>query len=192
MAFIVRAYNATYGAAFDGERLSRSMRLVPIRTGQALATMGLVHALMDEGPVLPPMPSLRWALKAAYGTGVLRSHALAYLTPVQPAPWLLVAIAEIMEVHAEQCAGAVFDGGAAIEDRNLDTGKLLRTQIRHPGTRNALAALATMLEETRALLHPGVGEVASVDAETLLALPGAGAPHPEAEPARVAVGRLEA
>lgn len=157
IGFLVRAYSATYGVPFEGEPFLRSHRAAARRTSQALATVGLVHALLDDGADLPGIPGLRWALRAAYHTGALRNVTVAYLTPVHPSPWLQEAVDREADTLPVRVLDAYDSDGRCLEDRNLDTGRLLESQPEHPGTRRALDAVAARSPATCPVPVPTAG-----------------------------------
>lgn len=167
VGFLSRAYAATYGVPFDSEPFLRSHRAVGRRAGQALATVGLVHALLDDGTDLPGVPRLRRALEAAWHSGRLRNAALSYLTPVRPAPWLIDAVDREVARHARYVLDAWESDGASVDDRNLDTGRPLAVEVGHSGTRRALAAVrarARLLRPAAVRVRPAGGTAARVSA----------------------------
>lgn len=140
IGFLVRAYAATYGVPFPPALFRRCHRATTRRVGQALASLGLVSALMkSRAPFTVGL--LRRTFRAAYRAEALRSLPLAYLNPVRPAPWLLDAVREVVAGHAASCLAHARDGAAALEDLNLDTGRPAWSEPEHPGTRRALEAL---------------------------------------------------
>lgn len=150
--FLVEAYARTYGIGVPAELFLRSHRNATRRAGQALASMRLVGALM-RGRGLPAVPALGWAIRTAWRRPVLRSVCMAYLNPVTPSPWLLKAVSQAMDEHTDAFLDHARDGATRLMDVNLDTGRPLAEERDHPGTRNALWALAVL-----AAGHPAVPE----------------------------------
>ncbi len=138
LGFLSRAFAATYRVAFEPELFERSLHATVTRVGQALSTLPLVRGLMGEGLLLPPVGR---TLRAIYRTGAVRHVSLAYVTPVQPSPWLLQAVRQEGRRHGDRMREARATDGASLKDWNLDTGRLLETEDSHPGTRRAMEAL---------------------------------------------------
>lgn len=155
IGFLARAYTATYGVKLAEELFLRSHEAAGRRAGQALATLRLVHALMDGGSGFPVLPGVRRALRVLLRFRGLRCVTLAYLTPVRPAPWLLEGVDAEMARHTERFLLAVEHGARDLPDWNLDTGRLIARDPGHPGTRRARAALAARTAD------PGGGPVGS-------------------------------
>lgn len=127
--FVQRAYARTYGVTLSKDALLRSHRLAGRRVGQALASLGLVGALMDESSGSLVLPGLRWLLRTAYRTVAPRRLSLAYLNPVRPAEWLLGGIDEAVAAHTDLFMSVYRSGGADIGDFNLDTGEPLAARV---------------------------------------------------------------
>lgn len=147
--FLTRAYAATYRTAVEGWRFIRSHDLTSRRVGQALATMPLVGALMKASrPVAHGqrchalVTAVRGVLDAAYRKERLRSAGLACLVPVTPSPWLLDEVADAVDAHAGRFMEHFETQAMTLQDLNLDTGRLLRGEVGHLGTRRALEGLA--------------------------------------------------
>lgn len=150
--FLARAYAATYHVALDGCRFARSHACTARRVGQALASMPLLAALMKaaragaEAPRRPWLISaVRGLLDAAYSKERLRSVGLAYLVPVPPSPWLLAEVEAAVVAHVGLFMEHFETRARDLPDVNLDTGRLLRDEVDHPGTRRALEGLAGLL-----------------------------------------------
>jgi len=142
LAFLAQAFHTTYGVYFEDELFRRSHRAASRRVGQALATLTLVHALMDEGRGPALLPGVGRTLRALYRIGALRNVTMAYLTPVRPAPWLLEVVQGEMARHTVRFMETFERGAGNLDDWNLDTGRTLEEQGPHPGTQRARAALA--------------------------------------------------
>lgn len=169
LGFLVRAYATTYGVAVPTALFARSHRAATRGVGQALASLALLSALMGGGG-FPVVPALRRALSAAYGRKTLRSVALAYLNPVAPPPWLLDAVGRAAARQPDTFLSHVREDARALQDVNLDTGRLLADETDHPGTLKALTGLRTLAatasrtrrrRRTSALRRPCLPELAS-------------------------------
>lgn len=163
VSFLVRAYAATYGVLVAPELFARSHRATSRRVGQALATLPLLSALTPGTGGLA-LPSIRWALRTAYGCEPLKSLVLAYLNPVAPEPWLLEGIAGEVATHASTFDEMARSGAATLDDINLDTGCRLADEKDHPGTLRALEGLAELVHGTRGgtVALPGTAATATL------------------------------
>lgn len=168
MGFLVQAYAATYGVAIASGHFERSHRSTTRRVGQALASLRLISSLM-KGGAAPALPTVRWALRTAYGAAALRSAALACLNPVHPSAWLLEAVDEALERLADAFMGHYAEGAVRVPDVNLDTGRLLALEEDHVGTRRAMEALQLFASRARPAVapvdsgSPGLGGMLTAD-----------------------------
>jgi hypothetical protein len=141
--FLARAYAATYGVRLPQPMFSRSLGVSSRRAGQALVILRLMGGLLGPARGLAAS-ALRGALGAAYRSRALRSPTLAFLNPVDPAAWLLDEVERASGEHSEGVLRHAAEGGAALEDVNLDTGRPLAGEEGHLGTRRALDALGRL------------------------------------------------
>jgi hypothetical protein len=103
------------------------------------------------------LPGVRWVLQRAYEAAPLRGVSLAYLNPVKPSDWLLDAISSAVDGHASCFADVVATGAAALDDHNLDTGRLSVAESDHPGTERALDALRDLQAAARGRAPAAIG-----------------------------------
>lgn len=125
VAFLQNAYTLTYGDGLLREWFLESHVSAGRRARQALGSLRVLGALMDDAVWTFSLPGARWILGKAYRTDLLRGISLAYLNPVSPAPWLLEGMAEATEHFLAALAAALEGGGRDIEDFHLDTGERL-------------------------------------------------------------------
>lgn len=138
--WLARAYALTYDVHLPDEMFARSLRISSRRVGQALLGLRLLGGLIAPAP-RPVLQVLRVALGAAYRAQRLRSTTLAFLNPVEPTGWLLREVTAATRAHTVGFLRHVGEGGAHLEDVNLDTGRPLAAEREHVGTRRALDAL---------------------------------------------------
>lgn len=141
VGFLLEAYALVYGVFLPEEVFVRSHRAVSVRVGQALSTLGLVHALRTGGPVERHVPAVRRLIRRALSTPRLRSVALSYLVPVSPPRWLHTAVGRELEHQPDLFLVHQRQGATCLGDYNLDTGRPIELDPHHPGTLRALAAL---------------------------------------------------
>ena len=140
IAFLEQAYRRTYGLAVSRDLLLQSHRSVGRRAGQALASMRILGALMDDAAWSVGVPGLRWLLRTAYHTDALRGISLAFLNPVAPSPWLLDGIEIAAAGHTDLFMRAYRSGGSCVTDCDLDTGAPLVALDEHASVVSALEA----------------------------------------------------
>ena len=143
MEFLVAAYSEAYGVAFEEEPFLRSHLAVSLRTGQALGTLWLLHALRSGGPVERRFPVFRRLVSRGLRSPRFRSVALGYLAPVSPERWLIAQVGREVEAQPECFLRHYCDGARGLDDLNLDTGRRIDLDPMHPGTQRALASLRT-------------------------------------------------
>lgn len=122
IGFLQDAFARTYGETLPRDWFLDSHRSAGRRAGQALVSLRIVAALMDDAVWRFSLPGARWLLGRAYRSATLRGLSLAYLNPVAPPDWLLE---EIERSAHDVCAGlreAVETGGDDVGDYHLDTG----------------------------------------------------------------------
>ena len=143
IGFLTSAYARVYGVDIPGSLFLGSHRTAGRRVGQALASVGLVGALMraSRSTWLARLPR---ALRSLYNSGTLRHVFLAYLNPVAPAGWLrdgiMRAVGRLAGLFARELKSEARDLG----DYHLDTGRPLELEAGHPATRRSLRALHEM------------------------------------------------
>lgn len=123
--FIAKSFSTTYQVEIHRHHVERSHRAATRRAGQALATLGWVGVLMEGNPRGRLVPGIRRALRTAFGIRLLRSVSLAYLNPVRPRPWLLHRVAMEEERHVRAFLEHFQTGCRDLDDRHLDTGRIL-------------------------------------------------------------------
>jgi hypothetical protein len=140
IAFLEQAYRRTYGLAVPRDLLLQSHRRVGRRAGQALASMRILGALMDDAVWPARMPGVRWLLRTAYHSDALRGISLAFLNPVAPSPWLLDGIEMAAAAHTDLFMEAYRSGGREVTDCDLDTGAPLVVRDEHASVVSVLEA----------------------------------------------------
>jgi len=138
ISFLAGAYRRVYRVALPSSAFLGSHTRTGRRVAQALASLGVVGALIEEGAI----PTVRWALRAAWHVAGERHVSLAYLNPVPPSDWLLDAVQDEVEEVLDRFEEEVSGGLERLEDRNLDTGRLLIDEADHVGTQRALDFLS--------------------------------------------------
>jgi hypothetical protein len=178
IAFLERAYAATYGVAIPRETFLASHRSAGRRAGQSLSTLWIVGGLMDQARGTVALCGLRRLLRAAYRSSALRGYSLAYVNPVSPSPWLLDAVGEAIPRHTRDFLAHWKDGAERVEDWNLDTGRRLAEEDDHPGTLRALESLGRLLRDAGRSLRPTARAGASGPHHRTGAPEGPGGPLP--------------
>jgi hypothetical protein len=145
VGFLVGAYAGTYGVAIPDHRFLASHQATGLRAGQGLAMMGVIGALMQDQSGSVMLDGVRWLLRRAYDTAPLRGNALAYMTPIRPARWLLSAISRAVARLPAAFMRLHRSGAVTLADHNLDTGRLSAAETDHLGTERALEALRGLM-----------------------------------------------
>jgi len=140
-SLLIEAYELVYGVFLPEEVFVRSHQAVSVRVGQALATMGVLHALRTGGPVERRLPAFPRLIRRALSTQRFRSVALSYLVPVTPPRWLHSAVERELQRQPDLFLAHHRQGVTGLGDHNLDTGRPTELDPLHPGTMRALAAL---------------------------------------------------
>lgn len=138
------AYVRTYGVDLPREWFHRSHRLTGRGATHALATLGIVGALMGGNEAALGLPRVRRLLRAAYRSPRFHGVSLAYLNPIEPSRWLREQAEAALPVFADRFRRLVRYGVEHLEDRNLDTGLLCEASGDHPGTEQAVRRLTSM------------------------------------------------
>ncbi len=146
IGFLERAYARTYGVAIPRTSFLGSHRASGRRAGQSLATLRIIGGLMEGHECSLTLPGARSLLRAAYRSSALRGVSLAYLNPVRPAAWLIDGVTHAIPRYVESFMAEYESEAAGLDDWNLDTGRLLATEVDHPGTLQALESLARLME----------------------------------------------
>ena len=141
MGFLVAAYEDAYGVRLPEKLFVRSHHAVTVRVGQALATLGIIHALRTGGPVERRVPAFSRMVGRVLDSPRLRNVALGYLAPVSPPRWLLAEVRRELGRQPELFLTHHRQRVAELGDHNLDTGRPIELDPFHPGTVRARAAL---------------------------------------------------
>jgi len=149
IAYLREAYQSTYGVAIPDDTFLRSHQITGRRAGQSLATLWIIGALMRDRAWKVTIPGMRWMLCAGHHFALLRGISLAYLTPIDPAKWLLRSVAVAVARHRSLFLESYRGGVEELADVNLDTGRLITCEPKHAGTLAARRTLAAITRSNR-------------------------------------------
>ena len=124
IGFLRRAYARTYGTAPTQSQFLDSHLAAGRRAAQAVATLRLLHAILDQTPALA-LAWIRALVGAAQRGSATTGIWAAYLSPVKPRAWLLRGIEGAVDAHADLFMEIYRRGGVDIGDFDLDTGEAL-------------------------------------------------------------------
>lgn len=130
MDFLVRAYGETYNISLDAALLARAhVKMVRLASG-ALTMTGLFSAGRQGGVLARSTArgarrTLIWARESLAGRSGVGRLSLAYLTPEPPARWLMRGVKEQMSTFAQRILLLSEEGLASLENRDLDSGRLV-------------------------------------------------------------------
>lgn len=141
-----RALEATYGLSWEDSGLLRDHRTAVARTSRwptALATLGALAPRWRRWPLAPVGAALLGPARALTGP---ESALRGFLTPLSPPGWLVSCIEAGAADVAERVAGHARAGLDAMENRNLETGEVQRSDETHRGALQARTRLEAELQ----------------------------------------------
>ena len=130
--FLAHALEETYGLPFDPHRMAGDFRLA---SRQIEAWPGLIRSLGRAWRITAPgrSPGMRARVLRALGTALPDGSAVLGLTrPQRPPEWLPERVEAIAREFPDRFQPAVDSGGAAVENRNLETGEMENATTDHP------------------------------------------------------------
>lgn len=148
--FLARALEGVYGLSWDPRGLARSFRNAATRTSwwpRLLGILGRAYAATGDRTAPPATARLFRGALGALARVVPSEPAAGLLRPIAPPAWMLERVRTVARGFPERFQELVEGRLAALENRNLETGKHQDDPVDHPDSRRTLERLRALRDE---------------------------------------------